>query len=429
MSHQRGAVDLGENEGEHRQHQDETHAPPIEPHPRFQENLFHYFNALSDMETVVVGSGAVNSDPKRSFRACFTGFTGFFAIVLALGAAGCSGDSPEAMFENYLERLSNVTEVELDEAAVKPVVPPYPRARDIALPVDDIRIGIFTYLEMTRCGLIAEISSRNSSLGRVQRESGRFLYELNTFRKLSECDARFRGQNEDPEFGRKLESLLRAKADNLPKAFWNATLAAKEFRIFMDTATDPLQRSEAVSVARFERPIRYLASLGARLEEAPSIPPEEFEQHYFELQADKTGGKIVRALSLGGFYLNRAGGLLEQTASTGRMCPMGKKTRRAEYLFNVFVKFYAGEVQPYISRLHQVASPLVESVKQLQEGQKVAIPPAFESYYAATLDPASEQGLWHGFNAALQRHTRAWQDVLKSCGMMPGGPVTRSLSQ
>src|SRR5690606_2340180 len=124
MSHQRGAVDLGENEGEHRQHQDETHAPPIEPHPRFQENLFHYFNALSDMETVVVGSGAVNSDPKRSFRACFTGFTGFFAIVLALGAAGCSGDSPEAMFENYLERLSNVTEVELDEAAVKPVVPP-----------------------------------------------------------------------------------------------------------------------------------------------------------------------------------------------------------------------------------------------------------------------------------------------------------------
>jgi DNA topoisomerase IB len=72
---------------------------------------------------------------------------------------------------------------------------------------------------------------------------------------------------------------------------------------------------------------------------------------------------------------------------------------------------------------------LVESVKQLQEGQKVAIPPAFESYYAATLDPASEQGLWHGFNAALQRHTRAWQSVLKPCGMMPGGPVTPSSSQ
>lgn len=144
----------------------------------------------------------------------------------------------------------------------------------------------------------------------------------------------------------------------------------------MDTATDPLQRSETVSLARFERPIRYLASLGTRLEEAPSIPPEEFEQHYFELQADKTGGKIVRALSLSGFYLDRAGQLLEHAASTGRMCPMmGKKTRRAEYLFNVFVKFYAGEVQPYISRLHQIASPLVESVKQLQEGQKVAIPP------------------------------------------------------
>ncbi len=191
----------------------------------------------------------------------------------------------------------------------------------------------------------------------------------------------------------------------------------------MVTATNPLQCNETVPVARFESPIRYLASPGARLAEAPSIPPGEFEQHYFGLQAE-TGGKIVRALSLSGFYLDRAGRLLEQAASTERTCPMGEKTRRrrAEYLFNVFVKFYAGEVQPYISRLHQVASPLVESVKQLQKGQKVAIPPAFESYYAATLDPASEQGPWHGFNAALQRHSRAWQSVLKPCGMMPGGP-------
>ncbi|WP_434149283.1 DUF3080 family protein [Methylocaldum gracile subsp. desertum] len=369
---------------------------------------------------IIVGSGAVKSNPARSLRASFIGF---FAIFLALGLPGCSGDSPEAMFENYLDRLANVTEVDIDEAIAPPAVPPYPRLRDIVLPIDDIRIGVITYLEMTRCGLVGEISARNSSLGRVQRESGRFLYELNLFRKLSECEARLGGPGEDPEFGRKIESLRQAKADNLPKAFWNATFAAKEFRVFMDTATAPLLRSEKISVARFERPIRYLASLGAKLEEAPSIPPSEFEQHYFELQTDKTGGKIVRALSLSGFYLDRVGLLLEQTASTGRMCPMGKKTRRAEYLFNVFVKFYAGEVQPYISRLHQTASPLIESVRHLKESQRAEIPPAFDSYYAATLDPATEQGLWHRFNAALQRHTRAWQALLKPCGMMPGGPA------
>ncbi|HYE36895.1 DUF3080 family protein [Methylocaldum sp.] len=348
----------------------------------------------------------------------------FIVIVLVLGLAGCGGDSPEAMFENYLERLANVTEIKIDEAAAPPAVPPYPRARDIVLPVDDIRIGVITYLEMTRCGLIGEISGRNSSLGRVQRETGRFLYELNVFRKLSECEAELQSSEEDQDFDRKIKSIRQAKAENLPKAFWNATFAAKEFRVFMDTATNPLQRDEKISAARFERPIRYLASLGSKLEEAPSIPPNEFEQRYFELQADKTGGKIVRALSLSGFYLDRVARLLEQAASTGRICPMGKKTRQAEYLFNVFVKFYAGEVQPYISRLHQTASPLLESMRYLKENQRVEIPPVFESYYAVILDPGNDQGLWHHFNAALQRHTRAWQSILKPCGMMPGGPAT-----
>lgn len=101
------------------------------------------------------------------------------------------------MFENYLDRLANVAEVDIDEAIAPPAVPPYPRPRDIALPIDDIRIGVITYLEMTRCGLVGEISARNNSLGRVQRESGRFLYELNLFRKLSECEARLGGPGED----------------------------------------------------------------------------------------------------------------------------------------------------------------------------------------------------------------------------------------
>jgi len=367
------------------------------------------------MKTIV---GSAESNLECSLRASFRSL---FAIVLAFGLAGCSGDSPEAMFGNYFDRLSNATGIELDEAAAPPAVPPYPRARDIVLPVDDIRIGVIAYLEMTRCGLVGEISARNSSLGRVQRESGRFLYELNVFRKLSECETRLQGTDEDREFARKIESLRQTKADTLPRVFWNATFPAREFRVFMDTATDPLQRSEKISVARFERPIRYLASLGPKLEEAPPISPGEFEQLYFELQADKTGGKIVRALSLSRFYLDRAGQLLEQAASAGRLCPMGRKTRQAEYLFNVFVKFYAGDVQPYISRLHQAASPLIESVRHLKESQRVEIPPAFASYYAAALDPETEQGLWLRFNAALQRHTRAWGTVLKPCGMMPGG--------
>jgi hypothetical protein len=231
------------------------------------------------METIV-RPGATESNLECSLRALFRWL---FVIILLLGLAGCSRESPEAMFENYLDRLANVTEIELDEAVAPPAVPPYPRARDIILPVDDIRIGVITYLEMTRCGLVGEISSRNSSLGRVQRESGRFLYELNVFRKLSECEARLHGSEKDEEFGRKIDSLRQAKADNLPRVFWNATVAAKEFRIFMDTATNPLQRSEKISVARFERPIRYLASLGAKLEDAPPIPPNEFEPLYFEL--------------------------------------------------------------------------------------------------------------------------------------------------
>ncbi len=121
-------------------------------------------------------------------------------------------------------------------------------------------------------------------------------------------------------------------------------------------------------------------------------------------------------------HLVRAIGILRRTAGAGQLCPMGRKTTRGEYLHNVFVKFYAGEVQPYVGALHRQSAPLLAALEALWKVQTVAPPTAFFAFYDRWLSPATADGLWQSFDRAVKEHTRAWQSVLSQCGLMPRRP-------
>jgi len=69
------------------------------------------------------------------------------------------------MFERLLERLANVSEVEVEQAQPASPVPVYPRPRELTLPLDDVRVGFGTFIGLGRCRLLGEVSARNSSLG------------------------------------------------------------------------------------------------------------------------------------------------------------------------------------------------------------------------------------------------------------------------
>lgn len=334
------------------------------------------------------------------------------------------------MYENYLYRLGNVTGFKAQAPEASAAAYAYPRKRELVLKTEDIRIGFNFFFDLTECRLLQDISKRNTLLGRVQPASSKLLYEMKFFQKIGACAEQLsKGsaiKDEDRRaFIRRVLEIRRIKSNDLPKVLWNATFAGPEFRVLLSTATPPLQRNEEVAVAEIESALAYLTDLASHLHgRAPAISPRDFEQYYFTLQRDKTVGKLLKGLQLSRLSLAKASEILSKTEAANRLCPAGKKTIEADYLRNVFNKFYAGEVQPYVSRLYTATGPLLDALQRLLQAQKITPPPAFQTYHAALLDKANPTGLWQRFKHQLDEHTQAWQAVLKQCDLMPKEPIT-----
>jgi len=191
-----------------------------------------------------------------------------------------------------------------------------------------------------------DVSERNSSLGRVQAVSGRLLYEMRFLQKITACEQKLarNNQHQEKDLRIKIAEILQVKAENLPRVFWNATFASPEFRKLLDTGTRSLQRNEPVYLANILSSLGYLTHLGRNLDTTiPDISERAFEQHYFHLQVDKIGGKLLQGLETSRVNLARASLILDNASKTNRLCPMGRKTTAGEYVFNVFRKYYAGK--------------------------------------------------------------------------------------
>lgn len=343
-------------------------------------------------------------------------------VAASLAACGRNSD-PVAMFDDYVTRLGNVTGVELAPPTPEPVIPLYPRTRDLVLNEEALRVNVSTFLALGECGLLGEVSERNSALGRVQPVSSRLLYEIRLLRKLDACVGELAGRGgSDREFLEKLGSIRAFKAQQLPRVFWNASFASPEFRVFLSTATEPLQRDQQLVLGEVEEALGVLTRIGQDLTAAPP-DPDRLERHYFHLQAGKPVGPLLQGMELSRRGLERASAILEETARAKKLCPLGKKTPRSEYLQNVFVRSYAGQVQPYLSTLHQQSRRLLERIHGLRQVQQVEPPQEFLAFYERWLDPESPDGLFSRFDRGLKRQTRAWQTLLQQCGAMPQGPA------
>lgn len=343
-------------------------------------------------------------------------------IWLWVGLSGCTPSTdPKSFFESLLGRIANVTEVPLKSGSLQIALPSYPRPRDVVLPMDDIRVGFSTYIGLGRCGLVGEVSARNSSLGKLQSATARLLYEKRFLGQLRGCISGLEPATEDEQkFLAELQLIESRKTALLPVVFWNATFGSPEFRVLLSTSTGPLAMRSEVSSGDILGALHLIAALGPNVESPiGKVGQSELESQYQRLQSSKLVGQLLQGMVITTDYLQQGAELLEIAAAQNSVCPLGKKTVRGGYLFNVFQKFYIGEAQPYISLLHARARPIVEALDDLVKLQTVPLPEAFQGFYSATVSPDGPQSVWVLYNRALSRHTTAWQTVLKQCELMP----------
>lgn len=331
--------------------------------------------------------------------------------------AGCGpANDGLALQSDYLQRLQRSLDAAdvnaFDSRSVSQYRLPARRERILELP--ELRIGLLDLvIDARRCPHLQQlISQRNSSLGKQLMPSQRLGYEGDLLRAIDNCLPHLQ---DDSSLKPALQRLANDKRQQLPAVFWNALNGSPEFEHYLRFADQALPVDAQEDSAALDA-LQRLAHIGAAL--PAQLPPsaEQLEPLYFALYASEQGGQLITSLASLRHTLDAGSELLEQRQQQRPLCPLGQATPRGRILQNIFVKFYAGGLQPYLARVDQRGQQWQAALLQLQgiEG----IPTGTREHL---LRLAGEQdSLWQDFRTATARHVKAWQTLLNSCGLAPG---------
>ncbi len=332
------------------------------------------------------------------------------------------------MLENYIYRLSNSLDVQAPALVETKQRIAFPLRRERILETTEIREGLLEVLKLKECNLIPLIAERNSSLGKVQLPSQRLHYELQFFQQISACEQNLKSNDlSDPELVSQVVAIRAIKQQNLPYELWNGIMVAKEIELnFASTHTPlPLVQNQSTDASiNAVSQLTQLTSLATKPPQSWQIPNEraQFEQPYKILYANQTGPQIYSTLTLLTDRLNQAGQMLQMRTQARPLCPMGRATPQAKIVQNVFYKYYIGEVQPYLAHSHRNAEQWLEGYATLIHTFRqigTPIPEVMKKYSNRMIFKDNEENLWRNYLQARDRHTQAWQKLLKQCALMP----------
>jgi len=340
------------------------------------------------------------------------------ALLLCLCLlAGCGpANDGLALQRDYIERLQRSLDApdvrSFDNRSISQYRLPARRERFSDIP--ELRIGLLDLvIDARRCPRLQQlISQRNSSLGKQLMPSQRLGYEGDLLRAIDDCLPHLQ---DDSSLKATLQRLANDKRQQLPAVFWNALNGSPEFENYLRFADKALPVDTPEDSAALDA-LQRLASIGAGL--PTQLPPSagELEPLFFALYASEQGGQLITSLASLRYNLDVGSDLLEQRQQSRPLCPMGQATPRGRILQNIFIKFYAGGLQPYLAQVDQRGQQWQAVLLQLQRIDGI---PSVTRTHLQRL--AGEQdSLWQDFRAATARHVKAWQTLLNSCGLAPG---------
>lgn len=343
-------------------------------------------------------------------------------LAAALLSSACTRNDPAEALADYNIRLGRLLG-DAPPPAAATRVPTWPALPEPPATTAAVRIDVFGFPDAGRCGLLQEISTRNSGLIRVQTPAERLLHEMRLLRALTQCHALTAGDLQSTDVTRRafaatVRDALERKREDLPRVYWNNTFGATEFREFFSVGALPLRIGETTPVVEAGNAISWLAGLGRLRQEAPLPAPDAMAQQYYRLVGNKLGGRTWLSIDLAMRELDRASVLLER-ASPAALCPGGKPGTRAGQLHELFVTRYSQRLQPWMDASGRSAGLLADALDRLWDAQRVEPLPELQRYRQHVWADAPGS-LVHDYDLALQRHLRAWQALLRPCGYAPG---------
>ena len=344
-------------------------------------------------------------------------------LITLLLLSGCNQDPVTSRLQDYAGRVSNAIEhdisLTLDES-----LPAYPAKRDRLMQITELREGLIDVLDLRRCGLLELIGERNSSLGKLALPSQRLIYEFRFMPPLRNCIQALRNSDnalseDETELLERLLKIEQIKQENLPLVVANAVFNSEEVVRQFALANPAADTTELMLFQHLDHPLEQLSDLAmlsrqARWHHVPDL--SRLEQSFEQLHQTHFGTAWLRSLSYLTQTLEQTATAMEQRLQQRPLCFNQRPTPQARIMHNVFQKYYAAELQPWMSAVHRNGQRWRQHWASLTE--QLPLTPALRAYFEQTL--TGTHSLWARYLRARDRHTRGWQELLRQCGMMPG---------
>ncbi|MEQ8857588.1 MAG: DUF3080 family protein [Pseudomonadales bacterium] len=325
------------------------------------------------------------------------------ALTVALALCGCQPSTPDAVLEDYVDRIARITSSEAALAELSPG-PPYPSRRALTLEIPARTIDVAEFFELHGCDMGALVGFRNSPLGRVQSASQRLGYEVSWLAAADRCGA---------DAAEWLAALGVDKRAMLPALFWNATFAEDEFRVALGAAG-------AAAPGDLADLLRGLNdSLTGVLDGGFDVAA--FERRLGLLRQGSWAGPARGAWAHWRRHLDRAAALLAR--ATPGICRNRRPNVDTGRLQNVFRKFYVDRIQPDLAARMRRDEAWIVELERLAQRLAAVRPAAYRQWFDQVLAPGSATSEWRRTRQSVIDHARAWQALFEFCGIEPGGGV------
>ena len=296
-----------------------------------------------------------------------------------LTLTGCIGpDTGPAHLDEYLERLSTVTGLELNSGA------PYESGR-FDLPWEKAtgssassQIDLIDFLSLSGCELQVNLGRRNTQLGRTASPSQRLLLDLEFMDLAPACITVLQKRGDD-ELASTLAAVSVERKAQLSDSIARALLMGPEWRMFWERPAT-LGNYPADTNSAITESLSRLADLTQGwLDGNWRAGNSEVELLLGNLRAGD-GGTLLAAHSRVSRELERANTLLATTQSTAPLCPYGNPTDRSKALEQVVARFFVSAVQPWLVQLRQRTELLLAPVTDLETPLLPALSPEYRAW-------------------------------------------------
>ena len=341
-------------------------------------------------------------------------------LVIALLLTGCERrGGADALLVDYQQRIGNGLEIEAPSPRPPENIAAFPSRSERLFDIAETRQGMLDVYALRECGIISLVAGRNNQLGKMAAPSQRWLYELKLWRKLRQCWDSAAVARLDEEDRRRLRELTLTKTEQLPLASWNALFGSSEWVASFSRASGALAPEDALPLAEFLAAADYLRH--ATLNQFnPAWRPESsrLEAHLYTLQTRPLTAEILRGLMLARQRLDETTEMLRSRLAERPICYKGHSNPGADRLHDIFIASFIGNVQPYLADLSRTSRRWLEATNALLDAHSVSRP-AIQRYREGWLSMRAPDAPWQQFRHALQQHIALWQDVWRSCGLMP----------